>query len=310
MTVDESLPPGLSNARAGLCWHNGSIDEDVLTGEVFRTIRYVPAAASEFLRALRRLNRVFSPGDSSLPVLEFKPWPGWTVPDGPFPQLFEAMQSSVKIDDEAGEKGGIVPDLVIESPAWRLLVESEESKNYDAVQLIQQYLMSRITTCPTSRQTYQLLVGPTLARPGALGTDIVEIWETYRKPIEKAGITPGKGGLRDLLEHLLWIGWGEIEGVFNDLAHRLSPPESCMLCDCISVLNKKGHAHILPPVSVLQACSAEASSVEELRRSLTRAGRFPEDRLSPVLKFKNALLDLSSQVRLNRSILKEKEVLS
>jgi hypothetical protein len=59
---------GLVPDPVGLVWHNGHIDEDVQTGAVFSTLRYVPAAFMKFLARLAWLNDlapdVFLPRES------------------------------------------------------------------------------------------------------------------------------------------------------------------------------------------------------------------------------------------------------
>ncbi|KKL84860.1 hypothetical protein LCGC14_1960500, partial [marine sediment metagenome] len=108
----------------------------------------------------------------------YQAWPSWDVPED-YREVFFRMQSSNKRKSR-GEKGGIEPDVVITGRGWRLIVESEESHDYEAVQMVQQYVVSQVENQRHGdEQVFQLLLGPTLGRPRLLSEDIQKVWKQY-----------------------------------------------------------------------------------------------------------------------------------
>lgn len=275
----------------GVCWHHGHIDEDILTGHAFSALRYVPKAREEFLRHLCKLNKL---PDETLKIgqeVRFEPWPGWEVPKG-FRETFCQMEAKTKDGAEAKEKGGIEPDVVLLGEDWRLLVEAEESKDYDEVQLIQQYVLSRTSYQDKSRKTYQLLVGPTLGRPSKLNDDVQDEWKKHPEGLKRC-----EGDPDDLVEHLLWIGWKEIEGLFTDCAREVSWSEKLILLDTCEVLRAKGHAHVKSPRQSLKECECSEKGVQELVNKIRVADSFPASVFETIVQERTIVEGLTKSFR-------------
>ena len=190
------------------------------------------------------------------------------------------MQPRSKNRPEAKEKSGIEPDLVILGEGWRLLVEAEESKDYDAVQLIQQYVLSRTPSYQEkNRKTYQLLVSGSLGRPSGLHNDIRSSWEKHYE-----NRTPCGGDYMDLIKHLLWIGWEEMEGLFRECALKVSKSEAVILLDTCEVLRAKGHTHVDAPKLSLEETGRLAKELQALINKIQTADSFPEDVLELIVQ--------------------------
>ncbi len=162
----------------------------------------------------------------------------------------------------------------------RLLVEAEESKDYDAVQLIQQYVLSRTPSYQEkNRETYQLLVSGSLGRPPGLNNDIRSSWEKHYENRPPCG-----GHYIDLINHLLWIGWEEMEGLFRECAPKVSKSEAVILLDTCEVLRAKGHTHVNSPKLGLEKTGRLASELQALINKIQTADSFPKDILELIVQ--------------------------
>ena len=274
----------------GLCWHHGHIDEDVLTGHVFSALRYVRTAREKFLRHLCEVNPIDHQILRICEEVRFDPWPGWEVPKE-FREVFPNMESKSRHQSSGKEKGAIEPDVVIQGDGWRLLVEAEESKEYEPVQLIQQYVLSRTSYIDRNRQTFQLLVAPTLGRPSKLNDDILKAWNGH-------ALEQCEGGSPDdLVKHLLWIGWEEIEGVLIDCAHQAPDPEKLILLDTCRLLRKKGYARVKSPRRGLEECRGLAKALQDLLTKIKAADNFPKHILEEILQARSTVEALTQSLR-------------
>lgn len=227
---------------AGRIWQHGRVNEDVLTGAVFATLRYVRAACRGFLARLAHLNGLARDTFDTPESVTFDPWPSWTVADPLRRAFFQMERGGVRGRGARVEKGSVTPDVVLTAGDWRLVVEAEDSKPYDAVQLVQHYVIARLEDADGPTRTYHVLLGPTLARPRRLDADLGDIWRRH----DRALTVPG-ASLGDLQTRLLWIGWNDIEGVLQETLPGTSEGERHLLLDIAALLHMQGYRMVTPP---------------------------------------------------------------
>jgi hypothetical protein len=281
------LPSPVDRDPAGLIWQRGHVNEDVLTGAVFAALSYARAACHGFLVRLAHLNRLKHDTFDSPELVTFDPWPSWTVA-GPLRRVFFQMERGRK--RRAGvrvEKGSLAPDVILTAGDWRLAVEAEDSKPYNAVQLVQQYVVGRLEDAGGPRQTYHVLVGPTLGRPRRLDADLAAIWRQYDRTLSVPG-----ANLADLRTRLLWIGWSDIEGVLRDALPSASEGERRLLLDIAALLHTKGYWMVHPPRAALEDTLRVAGSTRALVNQFVRAERFPAEVLTQLLQWSDSIQPL------------------
>jgi hypothetical protein len=272
------LPSPVDRDPAGLIWQRGHVNEDVLTGAVFATLRYVRVARRGFLARLAHLNRLPRNTFDTSESVTFDPWPGWTVGDLLRRVFFQMERGGARGRGVRVEKGSVAPDVVLTASDWRLAVEAEDSKPYDAVQLVQHYVTARLEDADGPTRTYHVLVGPTLAPPRRLDADLGDIWRRH----ERALTVPG-ASLADLRARLLWIGWHDIEAVLQEALPETSEGERHLLLDIIALLHLKCYRMVDPPRAALEGTLPVAGNIQAVIDQLTRAERFPVEGLARLL---------------------------
>lgn len=272
-------------------WYHGHIDEDILTSYIFSTLQYVPSAWHAFFQRIIELNpelKSYSWPEFDEQII-FQAWPSWEVPED-YREVFFRMQNANKRKTH-GEKGGIEPDVVITGRGWRLIVESEESHDYEAVQMVQQYVVSQVENQRHGdEQVFQLLLGPTLGRPRLLSEDIQKVWKQYGNALKKCG-----GNLVHQLKHLYWIGWEEVAVIFETEALEMKHPENMILLNALEILKAKGYFPIPSPKDILKQIAVRPEFVQRINAwvdELIAKDKFENKTLNEIFKRKNQLQSL------------------
>jgi hypothetical protein len=252
-------------AGVGVNWHIGGIDEDVITGHVFSTLRYVPRACDAFLQALTRQNRdilgATDPFNPRGPVI-FEPWPAWRVPDAKA-RMIAALNKLVQQEiqslgqepspaDVLRLKGTVIPDVVLRGPGWNLVIEAEWSYAANVPQLVEQVLLAH-DNLPEARHTFVALVNRRVSPPGALRSEVERVLER----IPQAGLRAS-----EIVSRILWFNWQGIASIFA-----ASHPDM-LLQDQLAFLSR---AAIQPavdfPVDQLPGLAARAEHLRAALRS-------------------------------------------
>lgn len=286
--MEETGEQGMIPDPVGMVWHNGHIDEDVLTGAVFSTLRYVSAAFVKFLARLARLNGLDPNVFLTSGRVTFEPWPGWTIRDGLGSEFSKMDHSTAAARQMRSEKGSLAPDVIIRADNWQLVIEAEDSKPYNAVQLVQQYVLACHGATEAHKDTYHVLVGPTIGRPRGLDAEIRAIWGKHEH-----AFTGGGGSLAQLRSRLLWIGWAEIEGVFQEAIDGTAEEVRYLLTDVCALLRDKGYREVNPPHAAIDAIRTAASATRSLVEHVHRADSFPSESLAQIVPHSDTILRLA-----------------
>jgi hypothetical protein len=280
-----ATPAGQPPPGSGLLWHNGHVDEDVLSGHVFSALRYVADARHAFLSRLAQLKGLPEDALKDDRAVMFEPWPPWEVPTD-HRRVFSGIRNERRTGSprtRREEKGGIVPDLLLTAPGWRLVIEAEASKPYDAAQVVQQYTLDRLNG-PREMPTFYVLVGPTIGRPRQLDDDIRRIWQQHEDALGALGIR-----LEHLLQQLLWIGWRDIQGLCRRMVPHVSEREALILLDVAELLTAQGYREIESPREALDACQGAVSDLRRLLGVFHHADSFPVEVLDRVFEARDSI---------------------
>lgn len=254
----------------GINWHHGHIDEDTLTAYVFRAFYYVPLAFQLFWKELISKNHhiELATDTSSLEIKEIVAWPSWQVALE-YQVLLKKLQKietdKHKLPDVSEKKLSVVPDIVIETNDCILIVEAELSKEFEASQLIEQFMISHNLSAQERKKIFHLLLNKTLCRPGALDNVIKELCRT--DVFKKIGI---KAPDPDVISsHLLWFNWQNIIAIFQKcLELELSSLEKKIIKDTILTMLKAKNGRIHPVASPTSAIKNLVNKKDELISSI------------------------------------------
>lgn len=227
----------------GINWYHKKIDEDLLTTCVFRTFYYVQDTFKKFWEKLKEYAVKSSKSSNylkeNLPeftkIKKIMPWPYWEIPN----------EEREKKHTKKKEKKGSEPDIVIETENCVLIVEAELMKDFEADQLVTQFLASKDRW--KEKPIFHLLLNKTLCYPTALDDAIKE---------------------KEFQKRLLWFNWQGIVEVFEEwLNERPNDLGSIIVKDTIkSILSVSNGAlrPVKPPIKKL----------ENLAKSKSEMGQF------------------------------------
>lgn len=243
----------MNSAVAGKNWHHGHIDEDTLTAFAFRTFYYVPVTFKKFWAKLADQAAKYS--KAKLPVFseinKITPWPVWAIP--------------VTYKKLIRDKETIEPDVVIETNTFILIIEAELTKDFDAGQLVEHFLISSTEYSDKKKEIFHLLLNKTLCYPGELDNTIKKLCASN---IFK-NHSLQRPDTQRLLTHLLWFNWQSIVEVFQEcLEQKLSELETKIINDTIGTILKAENGILLPvmpPIETLKKFSHSKSNITQLQ---------------------------------------------
>ncbi|MEO0107466.1 MAG: hypothetical protein ABIL46_09080, partial [candidate division WOR-3 bacterium] len=233
------------------------IDEDTLCAFVFRTFYYVPVTFKKFWTKLREQAIKGSKAELSdfSEIIDISPWPTWSTPDK------ELKGKKTK------RKESIEPDIVVETDTSILVVEAELTKNFEASQLVEQFLVSAEQFSDKKKEIFQLLLNKTLCYPGQLDDTIKEICKNHLS----------YPNVQKLLKHLLWFNWQGVIELFQEcLELLLSDLERKIIWDTIKTMLKVENGILFPvtfPGAILK-------KMNESKNDITRLTKFLQEIIS------------------------------
>lgn len=272
-------------SSAGFPWHAGHVSEDVLTGHVFSAFHYVPEALDAFLADLARLNGLPEGALRGKPVTVV-PWPAWDVPEKDRNALAVLRKSEPHEADPETTKQSAQPDVVVSGPSWRLVVEAELSKSFEASQLVEHYILSRSAYADASCDTYHVLLNGSLARPPDLDCRIRSLCRQFaqrfpdvpllrrtdpqiEKRLKKQVGEDAKHAewkADHVSDAVLWYSWGKVRLLFEGLLRQggLNDSARRILGDRIALLAHAGIDAIEPPDREIDEAVRSAAAIRTL----------------------------------------------
>jgi hypothetical protein len=190
--------------------------------------------------------------------------------------------------------------VIVRGEGWRLVVECELSKAYDAAQLLEHAVLMRSSHAEAGVEDYQLLLSGTLARPPGLDRELAALCGEFATRFE--GLTVRAEAVRS---RILWAGWGEVLRLFERLAAdpALGETDRRILGDRVELLSRAGVRLVPPPGHALARAAARASdwgALETTLRRLTGWRARPPD-VAAFSRHAGPALDLRARLRMERT---------